>query len=590
MSLVKRKRKTPKAPKPPKLHRLEQGYAASILLLIEPFKQSVRETIYPLLPQLFDDFKTDAIDPEIIKNAFRAIRARYSKQVDDGRVRNVAKGQAARINKQQSQYHQRVMNVITGVNPIQLEPWLDNEVQTFMAENVSLIKSIPDEGLTDIEQMLYRDGSRKLSPQQMRKKIEEEFDVTEGRARVISRDQVSKFNGRLTEQRQVNLGITKYTWITSKDGRVRSSHERLDGKVFSWDEPPVTVSTGKRAGERNHPGGDIQCFPGESKVDVINDVGGATRHMFAGELSCIITSSNKLIESTPNHPVLTMRGWVAMKDIKIGDYVAEIVLENNFVGTMNNENMVSTIRDIFTSINKRGISQTIKGSHANFHGDIPKGDINAVFPARGLAVGGIADRINPVDDIYLSETNKPFSAISDFNQSILSYFSAFSCHVRFFNTAKSLFARHFRHTNNVGLRGVPYFYAMINKLLFNTLPGYAYSFVDREDAFPVQVISGNIFNINRNIVMRLKSFFMPDNKASCPNFFTKHIRGNGKLFSGRSKSAPRFYKFTRVSNISTRKYSGHVYNLSTVKGWYSVNGIIAHNCRCQAIPVLDNLI
>jgi len=263
MPLVKRRRR--KVPKPPKLHRLEQGYAASIMQLITPFQHAVREVFYPLLPQLFDDFKTDAIDPDIVKNAMKLIRERYSRSVDSERIGNTVKNQASKINKQQSQYHQRVMTNILSVNPIQLEPWLDNEVRTFTTENVSLIKSIPDEGLTDIEQMIFRDGKRKMSPQQMKEKIEEEFDVTEGRARVIARDQVSKFNGRLTEQRQVNSGIDQYTWATSKDGRVRSSHSELDGKVFSWSDPPITVKASKgakpskREGQRNHPGQDIQC-------------------------------------------------------------------------------------------------------------------------------------------------------------------------------------------------------------------------------------------------------------------------------------------------------------------------------------------
>lgn len=256
MPLVKRKRKIPK---PPKLHRLEQGYAASIMQLITPFHHAVREVLYPLLPQLFDEFKTDAIDPDIVKNAMKLIRERFSRSVGGDRIGNTVKGNAAKINKQQHQYHQRVMSTVTGINPIQLEPWLDNEVRAFTTGNVSLIESIPSESLTDIEQMIYRDGTRKLSPQQMKEKIEEEFDVTEERARLIARDQVSKFNGRLTEQRQVNTGIEEYFWADGNDGRVRSDHHHLNGKKFRWDDPPITVTTGKRAGERNHPGQDIQC-------------------------------------------------------------------------------------------------------------------------------------------------------------------------------------------------------------------------------------------------------------------------------------------------------------------------------------------
>src|SRR5262249_55483092 len=34
----------------------------------------------------------------------------------------------------------------------------------------------------------------------------------------------------------------------------------------------------------------------------------------------------------------------------------------------------------------------------------------------------------------------------------------------------------------------------------------------------------------------------------------------------------------QVVAIETKQWSGHVYNLQTRGGWYSANGIIAHNC------------
>jgi hypothetical protein len=41
-----------------------------------------------------------------------------------------------------------------------------------------------------------------------------------------------------------------------------------------------------------------------------------------------------------------------------------------------------------------------------------------------------------------------------------------------------------------------------------------------------------------------------------------------------------------IVNVDIRDFSGHVYNLETIKGWYTANGIITHNCRCSMIPVL----
>jgi len=44
-----------------------------------------------------------------------------------------------------------------------------------------------------------------------------------------------------------------------RDQRVRSDHDHLDTNTYLWSSPPVTVTSGKRAGETNHPGGDIIC-------------------------------------------------------------------------------------------------------------------------------------------------------------------------------------------------------------------------------------------------------------------------------------------------------------------------------------------
>ena len=37
---------------------------------------------------------------------------------------------------------------------------------------------------------------------------------------------------------------------------MRKDHKRLNGKIFSWNDPPV-IDT--RTGRRGHPGDDYQC-------------------------------------------------------------------------------------------------------------------------------------------------------------------------------------------------------------------------------------------------------------------------------------------------------------------------------------------
>jgi SPP1 gp7 family putative phage head morphogenesis protein len=83
--------------------------------------------------------------------------------------------------------------------------------------------------------------------------------VSDKRAKLIARDQSNKLYGDLTELRAKFNGWEFYEWDDSDDSRVRDDHKRLDGKIYKFSEPPVTVTTGKRAGERNNAGQDIQC-------------------------------------------------------------------------------------------------------------------------------------------------------------------------------------------------------------------------------------------------------------------------------------------------------------------------------------------
>lgn len=238
---------------------MQQRYASMMIIMLDRYRQLVWSELENIIPRITARFDDDA---DIIDQAFTRIRDKLN-QAGDGQYTRMARDAASMVNRANQNYHNELIGRVLGVNPVMVEPWLNADMKVFINQNASLIKTLPFEGLADIEQMVYRDSSRKLSPPEMRAKIREQFDVTDGRARVIARDQISKFNANLSQKRQTNAGIDKYTWRTVQDGRVRDRHAHLEGKVFKWSDPPVTVTEGKRAGERNHPGEDIQCrcFP-----------------------------------------------------------------------------------------------------------------------------------------------------------------------------------------------------------------------------------------------------------------------------------------------------------------------------------------
>lgn len=85
------------------------------------------------------------------------------------------------------------------------------------------------------------------------KAIIDEFGVTENKARFLARQESSLFVAKYRKITYMEAGITKYKWSTSHDERVRTMHKELDGKIFTWDNPPIT----NEKGDRNHPGEDF---------------------------------------------------------------------------------------------------------------------------------------------------------------------------------------------------------------------------------------------------------------------------------------------------------------------------------------------
>ncbi len=129
-----------------------------------------------------------------------------------------------------------------------IERWVD--------ENVGLIKTIPSDTLAEMQNIIRRGYRNGVHSEDLIEEITSTYNVSKRHARFIARDQTAKLNADISEQQQRDAGVEKYEWSTSGDSRVRESHEKLDGKTFSWDDPPVVD---EKTGRRCHPGQDYQC-------------------------------------------------------------------------------------------------------------------------------------------------------------------------------------------------------------------------------------------------------------------------------------------------------------------------------------------
>lgn len=133
----------------------------------------------------------------------------------------------------------------------------DSEIRAALTEaieaNVALIKSIPAQYLGSIRETVEKAFAAGERFESVAERIAHIGDVTESRAKLIARDQISKQTAAFNEVRQTSVGITHYVWSTSHDERVRASHSALNGFTFAWKNPPQVD------GEAANPGEPVNC-------------------------------------------------------------------------------------------------------------------------------------------------------------------------------------------------------------------------------------------------------------------------------------------------------------------------------------------
>ncbi len=129
----------------------------------------------------------------------------------------------------------------------------DFVIGDFVDENLKLITSLGNEQvgiISTILELALQSGQRS---EDTAKELNHILDVGESHAQLIARDQTLKGAATFNRLAQQAVGVESYTWLTSKDERVRESHADLDGQTFQYSDPPDTGNG------RNHPGEDIQC-------------------------------------------------------------------------------------------------------------------------------------------------------------------------------------------------------------------------------------------------------------------------------------------------------------------------------------------
>ena len=468
---------------------------------------------------------------------------------------------------------------------------LDDVVKASVAENVQLIRSISQQYLLDVQGLVMRSiqsgrGMADIVPGLRR--IE---GVTRRRADTIARDQVSKATAAINRTRAQAAGIRKFKWRHSGGGRdPRPLHQEMDGNIYSYDDPPVID---ERTGERGLPGEAINCLPAGLEVNVVHGARKLFRRSFSGELTRLVTETGVALEVTPNHPVLTGRGWVPARLVECGDHVFQAGLQGALGLKTNVEDGKAVVDELFDAALARFGARVLDGGSPllQFHGDRTDGevhvvDIDACLPFEWDAAVGqrlveqllsLSDAVGDADllrvdgsgdQLILRALGAPERVLRRLG-SLLAKLGA---------EARGAYESRFAATANVT--------ALLQQVAADRGPAALEAARQFQLTHAGRVERGDL--LARQILAVCARHFDPwDLEAASAERLGEIVGVDPELAGDGGQVQAGLEKPLRVVEKGGREYSGHVYNLETARNWYAGAGIVTHNCRCFAVPVID---
>jgi hypothetical protein len=257
--------------------------------------------------------------------------------------------------------------------------------------------------------------------------------------------------------------------------------------------------------------------------------------LFEGEVVSIGLADGGSLTVTPNHPILTQRGWIAAGEVIQGDHVVKAINPAALVELIDpNHNDMETRVEYLADPAMMPLSSAsfrVPTTPKAFHGDRSVNDeVRVIFSNRYLSLNRYSDFGKALKDLRLGNG----------------------------------------HRARVGLP-VKGALALLRKGLFaalSRLMGRLGAGLNRGLAETAHVNGASL--------------------GATADWKAEAMEAVAKRCGMASEGSPKFdgafsshVAFVQVTNIVRAEYSGHVYNLQTENGWYTANGIITHNCACD---------
>lgn len=239
-------------------------YNAKLQRLVRQVKRDIDAELMPLIRRLASQYVQDAAPvatadawSDIIISAMQFLFARWQSQpVSAGAQRIASEFVQASLKK-----GERDLKKSAGIDVFSGSQQMQDYLRAAAQQNAQLITSIPQKYLEEVQTLVMANMRSGMRPGYIEKALQDQFGVTQRRAKMIARDQTGKIQGELAERQQRDSGFEYFQWLDSDDSRVRDRHRVIAEKVtaygpgvYRWDNLPLSQD-----GVPIRPGSDYQC-------------------------------------------------------------------------------------------------------------------------------------------------------------------------------------------------------------------------------------------------------------------------------------------------------------------------------------------
>lgn len=231
---------------------VERYYRTQLRSLVRAIRNEVDREVMPILAETKEEYTADSsavMDSWIdrIKSALARIIDRFSSDSYESMYQNVADTYVRRMNNSVTSETIKSVQRAVGVDIRPMMSSMSDYIESSIAQNVALIKSIPDQYLKDVQTLVYQGTADGLTPSAIAKRLTEETGVSDRRAKLIARDQSSKITSQITERRQTDAGISYYRVSTAGDERVtgKPGGRYPNAKISCWGIANKDIGFGK---------------------------------------------------------------------------------------------------------------------------------------------------------------------------------------------------------------------------------------------------------------------------------------------------------------------------------------------------------